>query len=873
MAELTQFGTVKDPVCGMQVSPEKATASLTHDGKTYYFCSTSCAEKFLVNPAYYTPTELDPVCGMKVTPTRAAAKAEHQGTTYYFCCQGCRDKFVQSPEKYVRAGRVQPTTPQKIAASKPTIDPTRSSAKAAHGIEYICPMDPEVHASEPGPCPICGMALEPAQYTLKSEVIEYTCPMHTEFVLPEPQNCPICGMPLEPRVVSVKEGNPELEDMTRRFAVAVVLTLPLVVRMVLGMLQSEEFATILTSPFIEWMQLILASMVVLWCGWPFLERAWTSVRTFHLNMFTLIGLGVGVSYFYSVALLVLSHRLMPGLRDEEGYLHLYFEPAAVITTLVLLGQVLELRARSQTNSALKSLLNLAPKSARVVQADGKERNLPLLLVQVGNLLRVRPGERVPVDGVVVEGTSSVDESMISGEPMSVEKSPNSQLTGGTVNGTGGLLMRAERVGSATFLSQIVRMVSEAQRTRAPIQRLADQVSSWFVPAVVLVSIATFIGWYHWGPAPYFTHALVNAVAVLIIACPCALGLATPMSIMVGMGRGAQEGVLIRNAAALEVFAQVKTLVLDKTGTLTEGKPKVTQIVSLGGIEENEALRLAASLEGSSEHPLAGSIVRAAEERHLQLAAAQNFQAIPGQGATGTVDGRNVAVGSPALMQAIGIPLADAEARGEELAQQSATVLYVAVNGALAAVLAVADPIKESARDAIRQLHKDGLRIVMVTGDTRATAEAVARQLGIDQVEAGVLPAQKAEAIQRLRKHGRIAMAGDGINDAPALAQADVGIAMGTGTDVAIQTAGIVLVRGDLRALVRAHTLSKATTRNIRQNLWFAFLYNTLGIPIAAGVLYPFFGLLLSPVMASAAMMLSSVSVISNALRLRRARLS
>ncbi|MGC1783067.1 MAG: heavy metal translocating P-type ATPase [Acidobacteriaceae bacterium] len=862
MAEVTQAATVKDPVCGMQVAPENASASVDHEGKTYYFCGKSCAEKFRANPAFYTPTEIDPVCGMKVTPARAAAKTERDGKTYFFCGKSCAAKF--------EAGHAGSATIERPASA------ARSDGKHAPPVEYICPMDPEVHESKPGACPICGMALEQAQFSLNTEVVDYVCPMHPEIVLPEPQNCPICGMALEPRTVSVKDANPELEDMTRRFAVAVVLTLPLVVRMIVTLLtgNNENYETILTSPLVEWMQLILASMVVLWCGWPFLERAWISVKTLRLNMFTLIGLGVGVSYFYSIALLLLSHRLMPGLRDEEGNLHLYFEPAAVITTLVLLGQVLELRARSRTNSALKALLNLAPKTARLVEANGSEKNIPLAQVQVGNLLRVRPGERIPVDGVVIEGTSSVDESMVSGEAIPVEKMPNNPLIGGTVNGTGGLLMRAERVGSETFLSQIVRMVSEAQRTRAPIQRLADKVSSWFVPIVLLVAIATFVGWYHWGPAPHLSTALINAVAVVIIACPCALGLATPMSIMVGMGRGAQAGVLIRNAAALETFAKVKTLVLDKTGTITEGKPHVTQIVMANAdgefhLEESEILRLVASLERSSEHPLADSVVRAAEKRHLQLSTATNFQALPGKGASGIVDGREIAVGNAALMRERNVSLDDLESRANELAQQGATLLYAAIDGSLAALFAVADPIKDSARGAIQQLHKEGLRIVMVTGDTQRTAEAVARQVGIDQVEAGVLPAQKSEAIQRLRKHGRIAMAGDGVNDAPALAQADVGIAMGSGTDVAIQTAGIVLVRGDLGGLVRARALSVATTRNIRQNLWFAFLYNSLGIPIAAGVLYPFFGLLLSPVIASAAMMLSSVSVISNALRLRR----
>lgn len=864
MAELEKSATIKDPVCGMQVAPEKAASSADRDGKTYYFCGKSCAEKFRANPAIYTPTETDPVCGMKVVPARAAARAERDGKTYLFCGKSCAEKF--------EAEQTGPAAIKKPAAA------ARRDDKRALAIEYICPMDPEVHESKPGACPICGMALEPAQFFLGTEVVDYVCPMHPEIVLPEPQNCPICGMALEPRTVSVKDANPELEDMTRRFAVAAVLTLPLVVRMIVTLLtrNNEDYDTILTSPLVEWMQLILASMVVLWCGWPFLERAWISIKTFRLNMFTLIGLGVGVSYFYSIVLLFLSHRLMPGLRDEEGNLRLYFEPAAVITTLVLLGQVLELRARSRTNSALKALLNLAPKTARLVEANGSEKNIPLAQVQVGNLLRVRPGERVPVDGTVLEGTSSVDESMVSGESIPVEKIPDSPLIGGTVNGNGGLLMRAERVGRETFLSQIVRMVGEAQRTRAPIQRLADKVSSWFVPIVVLVAIATFIGWYRWGPAPHLSTALINAVAVVIIACPCALGLATPMSIMVGMGRGAQAGVLIRNAAALETFSKVKTLVVDKTGTLTEGKPRVTQIVLTNAegtprSSEDEILHLIASLERSSEHPLADSVVRAAEERHLQLSAAQNFQALPGKGASGIVDGRVIAVGNLGLMRDSNISIGDLEARANELAQQGATLLYAAIDGKLSALLAVSDPIKDSARSAIQQLHKEGLRVVMVTGDTQRTAEAVARQLGIDEVEAGVLPAQKSEAIQRLRKHGRIAMAGDGVNDAPALALADVGIAMGSGTDVAIQTAGIVLVRGDLSGLVRARALSVATTRNIRQNLWFAFLYNTLGIPIAAGVLYPFFGLLLSPVIASAAMMLSSVSVISNALRLRRMR--
>jgi Cu+-exporting ATPase len=859
MPETDQPSTVTDPVCGMKVAPGAAAATAEHDGNTYFFCSQSCATKFTANPAHYMPTETDPVCGMKVAPGRAKATVERDGKTYYFCGKSCAEKFTGHS-----------ATPEARPTAKAGSALAAAQTKKPAATDYICPMDPEVHELEPGPCPVCGMALEAAQPSLLAQTVEYTCPMHPQIVLPKPENCPICGMALEPRVYIIPDANPELEDMTRRFGVAVVLTIPLVIRMLLSLLRDERFDTILTSPFAEWMQLVLASGVVLWCGAPLLERAWRSLTTFRLNMFTLIGLGVGVSYFYSMVVLVLSHRLIPGLRDEEGYLHLYFEPAAVITTLVLLGQVLELRARSQTNSALRSLLNLAPRTARRVEPDGTERNIALGSIVTGDRLRVRPGERIPVDGIVLEGASSVDESMVTGEPIPVEKTAGAELIGGTINGNGGLLMRAERVGSETFLAQIVRMVSEAQRTRAPIQSLADKVSAIFVPTVVLISIATFFGWYYWGPAPHATTALVNAVAVLIIACPCALGLATPMSVMVGMGRGAQSGILIRNAAALEGLAEVRTLVLDKTGTLTEGKPSVLQAVAAGKgtDDESELLRLAASLEIASEHPLAAAIVRAAEARNLPLAPASDFMALPGLGAAGSVHGHHLLIGNRTLMEQHGVAVDAMQAESERLAAAGATLLFVAIDGKLAGLIAISDPIKPSAKGAVEALRKAGLRLVMITGDTRQTAEAVARQLGIQEVEAGVLPGQKAEAVQRLRQKGRIAMAGDGVNDAPALAQADVGIAMGSGTDVAIQTAGIVLVRGDLQGLVRARNLSLATMQNIRQNLWFAFLYNSLGIPIAAGVLYPFFGLLLSPVIASAAMMLSSVSVIANALRLR-----
>ncbi len=834
MAEPTQLGTVKDPVCGMQVAPTSAAASVEHDGKTYYFCGKSCAEKFTANPEQYLKPVLatDPVCHMQVDPAKAKANTTYKGTTYSFCCQGCHDKFVLEPEKYLQLSTPSLVMPA-IAPAPPSANPIKTGTVAA---EYVCPMDPGVHEKHPGACPLCGMALEP-------------------------------------RTVTVDEKNPELDDMRRRFWVGVALTIPLLAVMVDGFLPAHPIAGLLGTRVLGWVEFALATPVVLWCGWPFLERAWNSVRTWHLNMFTLIGLGVGVSYLYSLGALLFAQYVPPTMRAPDGSVNLYFEPAAVITTLVLLGQVLELKARSRTSSALRALLGLAPKTARVVLADGREEDRPLSDVVVGNTLRVRPGEKVPVDGVVLDGASSVDESMVTGEPLPVEKTAGSQVTGGTVNATGSFRMRAERVGSETLLSQIVQMVSAAQRTRAPIQRLADRAAGWFVPAVVAIAVLTAIIWAMWGPEPRLAHALVNGVAVLIIACPCALGLATPMSIMVGTGRGAQSGVLVRNAEALETLSQVTILVVDKTGTLTEGKPTLTQIEkTLGKLPENDVLRLVASLEQASEHPLAGAILRAAKERNLTLAAATGFQSATGKGATANIDGYAVVIGNAAQMQESGIPLGDAGARAEAMQREGVTVLFAAVDGALAALLGVSDPIKKSAREAMRQLHRDGLRVVMLTGDTRTTAEAVARQLGIDQVEAGVLPQQKAQVIQRLQADGKVAMAGDGVNDAPALAQAEVGIAMGTGTDVAIESAGIVLVKGDLHGIVRARNLSRATMRNIRQNLWFAFLYNSLGVPIAAGILYPFFGLLLSPMIASAAMTMSSVSVITNALRLRSAKL-
>jgi Cu+-exporting ATPase len=696
--------------------------------------------------------------------------------------------------------------------------------------------------------------------------------MHPQIVRSEPGACPICGMALEPREVA-GESNPELANMTRRFWISLAFTIPTLLIMVSSLIPGDPAKRLFGSGTLLWLGFALATPVVLWGGWPFFQRAWASVVNRSPNMFTLIALGSGSAYFYSVAALLFPGFIPASFRDMAGNLSVYFEPASVIVTLVLLGQVLELRARSQTSSALKALLGLAPKTARAVRPDGHEEDVPLDHVVVGDKLRVRPGEKVPVDGVVLEGSSSIDESMVTGEPIPVEKTADAKVTGGTVNGTGTFIMRADRVGSATVLAQIVRMVGDAQRTRAPIQRVADVVASWFVPAVILISVITFAVWAIWGPEPRLAHALVNAVAVLIIACPCALGLATPMSIMVGTGRGAQAGVLIRNAEALETLERVDTLVIDKTGTLTEGKPKLTAFESADGKEDLEMLRLLASLEQASEHPLAGAIVTGAKERKLNLAKTDNFQSVTGKGVLGTVDGHKVSVGSTKLFEQLSIDPQRLLKRAEELRQQGQTVMLVAVDGQPAGLVGVADPIKASTPEAIQLLHAEKIRLVMVTGDNKTTAQAVASKLGLDDIQAGVLPDQKAAVVKKLQSEGHVvAMAGDGVNDAPALAQAEVGIAMGTGTDVAMESAGVTLVQGDLRGIARARRLSRGTMRNIRQNLFFAFAYNVLGIPIAAGVLYPWFGLLLSPMIASAAMTFSSFSVIMNALRLRRLEL-
>ena len=799
----------------------------------------------------------DPVCGMEVT-VESPHRAEHEGHHYRFCSSACLEKFQQEPGRYLAGRRDQ-----------------GGSGKAA-GTIYTCPMHPEVRQEGPGSCPKCGMALEPlAAPAAAAGKTEYVCPMHPEIVRDEPGDCPICGMALEPRTVSgeEEEANPELEDMTRRFRVSAVLALPVFILAMVADLAPGWLPRGLSMHAVQWIEFALATPVVLWGGWPFFVRGWRSVVTWNLNMFTLIGLGVAVAWAYSVVALLFPGIFPPVMRMEAGTVDVYFEAAAVITALVLLGQVLELRARSRTNAAIKMLLGLAPNTARIVRANGREEDIPLEQVQPGDVLRVRPGEKIPVDGVVVEGESSVDESMVTGEPMPVRKGPGDRLIGATVNGTGSLLMKAEKVGADTLLAQIVTMVAEAQRSRAPIQKLADQVAGYFVPAVVLIAVLTFIVWGLWGPEPRLAHAVVNAVAVLIIACPCALGLATPISIMVGTGRGALAGVLIKNAEALEIMEKVDTLVVDKTGTLTEGRPELVAVTTVGEWDENEALRLAASLERSSEHPLAEAIVRGAEARGVTLAKAGDFQSLTGKGVTGTVEGHRVALGNLGLLQGLEVDAGELPAEADALRDEGQTVMFLAIDGRPAGLIGVADPIKASTPEAIRDLHGEGIQVVMLTGDSRKTAEAVARHLGIDRVEAEVLPDQKAQVVKDLQAQGRIvAMAGDGINDAPALAQAHVGIAMGTGTDVAMESAGVTLVKGDLRGIVRARRLSRATMRNIRQNLFFAFIYNSLGVPVAAGVLYPFFGILLSPIIAAAAMSFSSVSVIMNALRLRHVRL-
>ena len=759
----------------------------------------------------------DPVCNMTVSGD-SEYQCQYRDKHYYFCSEHCLHKFEEHPEQY---------------------------------------LDKEASPS----------------FEADRELIIYTCPMHPEIQQQVPGNCPKCGMALEPVTFSGEERNEELIDMSRRFWVCTVLALPVFFLAMIADMMPAWLPNWLSMPAVQWIEFALATPVVLWGGWPFFVRGWQSIRTYNLNMFTLIALGVSVAWIYSVVALLFPQIFPPIMHMESGLVHVYFEAAAVITVLVLLGQVLELRARSRTNAAIQMLLSLAPNTARIVRSDGTEEDIPLEQVQPGDTLRVRPGEKVPVDGTVIEGESNVDESMVTGEPIPVAKSAGEKLIGATVNGTGSLLMRAEKVGSDTLLAQIVKMVAEAQRSRAPIQKLADVVASYFVPTVVGVSVIAFIVWRVWGPEPRLAHAVVNAVAVLIIACPCALGLATPISIMVGTGRGAMVGVLIKNAEALEIMEKVNTLVVDKTGTLTEGKPKLVTVQAELGFTEDEILYIAASLERASEHPLAEAIVRGAEEKGIELSKANNFQSITGKGVTGEVDGYTVAAGNVKLLKSLGINVGGLSQKADKQRVEGKTVMLIAINGKEAGLIGVADPIKDSTGEAIQDLHTEGIRIVMLTGDSSITAKVVAGTLGIDEVHAEVLPDRKAEIVKQLQADGRIvAMAGDGINDAPALAQAQVGIAMGTGTDVAIESAGITLVKGDLRGIVRARRLSRVTMRNIRQNLFFAFIYNTAGVPIAAGVLYPFFGILLSPMIAAAAMSFSSVSVISNSLRLKRVRL-
>jgi P-type Cu+ transporter len=832
----------KDLVCGMTVDPATAKHSAAHAGSTYYFCCAGCRTKFEADPERYlakaaAPVSAakarDPVCGMSVDPATAKHRVEHAGQTFYFCSPGCRTKFESDPARYLD---------KKPAGNR----------HEAHD-----------HAH---PAPARAKAPEMPSGTI------YTCPMHPEIRQVGPGNCPICGMALEPETVTAETGpNPELVDMTRRFWIGTVVTAPVLALEMGGHLTNLHM--LLGQQLSNWLQFLFATPVVIWAGWPLLVRGWQSVRTRNLNMFTLIAMGTGVAWLYSVVATAIPSAFPPAFRGPDGAVAIYFEAASVITVLVLLGQVLELKARERTSGAIRALLDLAPKTARRVMPDGTDEEIALDAVHAGDKLRVRPGDKVPVDGSVLEGKSAVDESMVTGESLPVVKGPGERVIGGTINQTGGFVMKAERVGRETMLAQIVQMVAEAQRSRAPVQRLADKVSAWFVPAVIAVALLAFAIWAWVGPEPRFVYGLIAAVAVLIIACPCALGLATPMSIMVGVGRGALAGVLIKNAEALERFEKVDTIVIDKTGTLTEGKPKVTAVVAAQGFAEDELLRLAASIERGSEHPLAAAIVRAAEEKKLALASAGDFDSPTGKGVVGMIEGKRVALGNARLLADLGVDSKALDARADALRAEGATVVYLTVGQALAGIVAVADPVKATTPEALAALKADGLRIVMLTGDNRRTAEAVAKTLGITEVEAEILPEDKGKVVKRLREEGRVvAMAGDGVNDAPALAAADIGIAMGTGTDVAMESAGVTLVKGDLVGLVRARRLSRAVMGNIRQNLFFAFFYNAAGVPVAAGILYPFFGLLLSPIIAAAAMSLSSVSVIGNALRLRAVRL-
>jgi Cu+-exporting ATPase len=798
---------------------------------------------------------IDPVCGMSVSDGSEHHHC-HAGEEFYFCSSGCLEKFRAEPDRYLHR-------------AKPGTDYCSDGSCDTGSTVYTCPMHPEIRQDRAGACPKCGMALEAVVEPGIGRYTQYTCPMHPEVVQDHPGDCPKCGMALEPASVSAGEHNEELSDMMRRFRLSTILAVPVFLLAMTADLAPGLLPQGLSMRAVQWIEFLLATPVVIWGGWPLLVRGVRSVISWNLNMFTLIALGVSVAWSYSTVAMLMPGIFPPIMQMEGGLVDVYFEAAAMITVLVLLGQVLELRARSQTNAAIKLLLGLAPASARIVSEDGTERDIPVEHVRAGDVLRVRPGEKVPVDGVVTEGVSAVDESMVTGEPVPVEKVPGDSLIGATVNGTGSLLLRAEKVGADTLLSQIVHMVSEAQRSRAPIQKIADVVAGYFVPAVVLIAVITLVVWGYWGPEPRLAHAIVNAVAVLIIACPCALGLATPMSIMVGTGRGATMGILIKNAEALETMERVDVLVVDKTGTLTEGKPKLVSVEATADFDEDAVLGFAASLERASEHPLAEAIMHGADERSISLSRVEDFSSITGKGVSGIVDGHAVALGNIKLIESLSVDAASLNEIAGAARGEGQTVMFVAVDGEAAGLISVADPIKQSTLQAVDDLHQAGVEVVMLTGDDRTTATAVAGKLGISRVEAEVLPEQKVEAVKRLQAEGyTVAMAGDGINDAPALAQSQVGIAMGTGTDVAMESAGITLVKGDLRGIVRAQRLSHAVMNNIRQNLFFAFVYNSLGVPVAAGVLYPAFGLLLSPIIAAAAMSFSSVSVITNSLRLR-----
>jgi len=854
--QYTEASVLKDPVCDMDVTAD-SQYHVKHEDEDFYFCSGHCQQKFQAGPAQYLKDDTlkDLVCGMDVSEDSEHHFA-HEGHEHYFCSDHCNRKFQQNPEQYLHPH-----------------DHPDNNVPVDESAMYTCPMDPEIIQEGPGTCPKCGMALEVMGVPTLATKTEYTCPMHPEVTQDHPGSCPKCGMALEATTVEAEEDTSELDDMSKRFWVSTLLAIPVFFSAMAAEFWPEMMGALIEPKSRQWFELVLSTPVVWWGGWVFFVRGWQSIVTMNLNMFTLIAIGVGVAWTYSVIGVLLPGIFPAAVFNDMGVVPVYFEATAVITALVLLGQVLELRARSQTNAAIKLLLGLAPKTARLVREDGSEEDIPLEHVKMGDILRVRPGEKIPVDGVVTDGESNVDESMVTGEPIPVAKSAGEKMIGATVNSTGSLLMRAEKVGADTLLSQIVKMVADAQRSRAPIQKLVDVVAGYFVPTVVIISLITFAVWSIWGPEPALAYAVINAVAVLIIACPCALGLATPMSIMVGTGKGAMMGVLIKNAEALEILRKVDTLVVDKTGTLTEGKPKLVSVTSVGEYSENDALQLIASLERASEHPLAEAIVQGAEARGVALLPVDDFQSITGKGVTGVINGKAVAMGNKALLADLGVDVGDLPEKADLQRGEGQTVMFFAIDGKAGGLIGVADPIKESTPEAIRHLHAEGLKVVMLTGDSRKTAEFVASKLDIDQVHAEVLPDQKAQVIKQLQAEGRIvAMAGDGINDAPALAQAHVGIAIGTGTDVAMESAGVTLVKGDLRGIVRARRLSQATMANIRQNLFFAFIYNAAGVPIAAGILYPFFGILLSPMIAAAAMSFSSVSVITNALRLKNLRL-